>query len=197
MGLGRAVFWRACDGARQDNLYRRLDPKEKQATQKRTEAQRKANTFGVVAEDFINKYAKKLRSMKDVVGVIRRELMTRWFDRPIAEITRKDVRALIMEIADCGQRARARKTYAVASKLFAWAVEREMCGLEASPCTAINISNIAGPNKPRQRVLSDGELRALWRAVEGLGYPAAPFCPHAAFERPAVARSGWNGLERR
>jgi integrase len=152
-----------------------VDPKEKEAAQQRWEVQRKANTFGVVAEDFINKYAQKLRSMRDVVGVIRRELMPRWFDTPIAGITRADVRGLIMEIADCGQRARARKTYAIASKLFAWAVEREICGMEASPCASINIGNIAGPNKPRQRVLSDSELRALWRAVEGLGYPAAPF----------------------
>jgi hypothetical protein len=38
----------------------------------------------------------------------------------------------------------------------------------------VKTSEIAGKKEPRQRVLTDAEIKALWQAVKGLGYPAAP-----------------------
>jgi integrase len=157
------------------DIGRRIAPKEKRTAQQRLEVQRKANSFGVVAEEFINRHVKRLKSAKDVIGVIRRDLVTRWFDKPIVEITRRDILAALAEIADCGQLAKARKTYAVASGLFKWAVERGTYGLEVSPCVSISLKNICGSAEARARVLSDSEIRALWKATECLGYPAGPF----------------------
>jgi integrase len=44
-----------------------------------------------------------------------------------------------------------------------------------SPCTGVKASDLAGRKEARQRVLNEAEIRALWQATDGLGYPAAPF----------------------
>jgi integrase len=61
------------------------------------------------------------------------------------------------------------------SKLFGWAIGRSLYGLEISPCTGVKTSKVVGKKEPRQRVLNDTEIRAVWTAAESLGYPAAPF----------------------
>jgi integrase len=91
------------------------------------------------------------------------------------EIGRREIVEALEEIADSGHPAMARKIHAHSSKLFSWAIARGMYGLDVSPCAGIRTSEILGRKEPRQRVLSDAEIRALWQATEGLGYPASPF----------------------
>lgn len=43
--------------------------------------------------------------------------------------------------------------------------------MEISPCDRLRPGRLIGEKKPRQRVLSDGELTAFWRATRRLGYP--------------------------
>src|ERR1700752_3383044 len=69
----------------------------------------------------------------------------------------------------------ARKIFAHLRKLFGWAIARGVYGLEVSPCAAVKPAALIGRQEARQRVLSEAEIRALWEATEGLGYPAGPF----------------------
>jgi integrase len=128
-----------------------------------------------VAEEFITRHVGKLRSCHDSEATIRRELISRWGERPITEISRRDVIALIEEIADSGRSATARKIFAHSTKLFGWAVARGVYGIETSPCSAVKTATLIGAPEARQRVLNDAEIRALWKASEGIGYPAGPF----------------------
>jgi integrase len=146
--------------------------KEKKEVQRRAEARQRANSFASVADEFIMRHVRKLRSGGDTEAVIRRELISRWGDRPIVEITRRDVIAMVEEISDTGRRATAHKVFACGSALFNWVVARER--LEHSPFAGVQVSALAGHTEPRQRVLSDSEIRTLWQAT-GLGYPAGPF----------------------
>jgi integrase len=58
--------------------------------------------------------------------------------------------------------------------LFAWAMERDIIG--SSPCPALSKrSTLLAPKKSRQRVLSDDEIKLIWRATEANLYPADPF----------------------
>ncbi|MGO9238912.1 MAG: tyrosine-type recombinase/integrase [Methylocella sp.] len=157
------------------DMSRGIDPKQKQATQKREQAATRANSFASVAEKFIVKHVSKLRTSVDVEAAIRRELIAQWSDRPITEITRRDVVELVEGIADSGRPYAAHKAFAYASKLFAWAAAQHIYGLETSPCTGIKTGDLAGKKEPRQRVLSDAEIRTLWQATAGIDYPAAPF----------------------
>jgi integrase len=136
---------------------------------------RRANTFAVVAEDFIGRHVSKLRSASDVESTIRRELIPRWGARPITDLTRRDIIEAVEEIADSGRLHTAHNSYSYISKIFSWTVARGTYGLEMSPCAALKRSAIITPRKPRQRVLNSAELRAVWNAAEGLGYPLSPF----------------------
>jgi integrase len=152
-----------------------IDPKQKQAARRAAEARNRANSFASVAEEFIAKHVRKLRSGHDVESAIRRELIAKWGERPITEISRRDVVELVEVIADSGRPYAAHRIFAYASKFFAWAMARHLYGIEASPCNGIRTSELAGKKEPRQRVLTDAEIKTLWQALEGLGYPARPF----------------------
>jgi Arm DNA-binding domain len=171
-----------------------IDPKQKLAARKREGEAKRANSFAAVAEEFIIKHVRKLRSGHDVESAIRRELIAKWGERPITEITRRDVVELVEAIADSGRPYAAHRVFAYASKFFAWAMARHLYGIEASPCNGVRTSELAGKKEPRQRVLTDAEIKALWQAVGGLGYPARPGCATLAFDRPAAAGSRENGV---
>ncbi len=157
------------------DMARGIDPKEKQAAERRAEAIKKANSFASVAETFIQKHVRGLKSGHEIEATIRRELIGRWGNKPVTEITRRDVVHMLEEIADDGRPYAAHKVFTIVSKFFNWAIGRDLYGIEVSPCAGVKTSEIVGRKEPRQRVLNDAEIRALWKATEGLGYPAAPF----------------------
>ena len=63
----------------------------------------------------------------------------------------------------------ANKTFAALRGMCNWAIERSI--IETSPCDRIRPP---APGRPRERVLSDDELRAVWLAAEALGQPFGP-----------------------
>jgi hypothetical protein len=154
-------------------MSRGIDPKTKAAAKQREDATRQANSFEAIAESFIEKHVRSLKTGREVEAAIRREMISKWGERPIVGITRRDIVELIEAVADDGRKYQAFKLFAYASKLFSWAAARHI--VETSPCTGIKASDLAGRKESRQRVLNDAEIRTLWKATEGLGYPATPF----------------------
>jgi integrase len=152
-----------------------IDPKQRQKAEKSKDAERKSNTFGAVAEEFITRHVAKLRSGAEVAAAIRREIVTKWGERPIVEISRRDVVKLLEEVVDSGRPYIAHHLLAYLSKLFNWAIARDMYGLGASPITRGLAKDIIGAKKPRQRVLNDDELRRIWVATDMLGHPFGQF----------------------
>jgi integrase len=157
------------------DIERGVDPNAKKAAERLEEERRKADSFESVAEEFISRHVAKLRSAAEVEAVIRRELIRRWGSRPVTDISRRDIVRALEEIADSGRLYSAHKVFNYLSKFFGWAIGRGLYGLESSPCAGIKTSELIGRREPRQRVLNDQELAALWRATDGLGYPAEPF----------------------
>jgi integrase len=95
-----------------------------------------------------------------------------WSGRPIASITKRDVIQLIEATADKGHGVTANRTLTVLKTFFAWAVKRDM--LAASPAAAVDAP---AQEQSRDRILSDVELAALWRATEAekVGSPFKPW----------------------
>jgi integrase len=150
-----------------------IDPKGKQEAERRAEVNRRANTFGAAADDFIARHVAKLRSASEVEASIRRELISRWGEKPLSGIGRRDIVDAHEEISDSRGMYAAHKIWDYTSKFFNWCVARGY--IEISPCAGIRASEIIGRKEPRQRVLNDSETRAVWNATEFLGYPSAPF----------------------
>ncbi|MDQ3211682.1 MAG: tyrosine-type recombinase/integrase [Acidobacteriota bacterium] len=123
-----------------------------------------AKTVGELVEIYIEKHAKpKKRSWKADDRNLRLKVLPTWRHRAIADITRQDVRALVDDIAEGGAPILANRIASLLSKLFAFALDRDL--VTASP--AVKIPR-PGTEQQRDRVYTDGELRALWAAWEGL-----------------------------
>jgi integrase len=157
------------------DMSRGIDPKAKEAAKQRDNEARKTNNFASVTEAFIAKHVRGLRSGPEVEAAIRRELLPRWGDKPVSQISRRNIVETLEEIAGSGKPYAAHKLYNYISKFFSWAMARHLYGIEVSPCTAIKPNEVIGAREARQRVLNNVEIREVWKAMEGLGYPAMPF----------------------
>ena len=62
----------------------------------------------------------------------------------------------------------------LARRLFSWAIDQQVYGLETSPCERLKPKAIIGKKVFRTRILDVDELRAFWRATLRLGYPYGP-----------------------
>jgi hypothetical protein len=128
-----------------------------------------ADGFAAIAEDWLKRDQARNRSVADVRRTIERDVIPAWGDRPIAGITRRDVMELIDGVADRGAVTMARRLHSHLHRLFRWCVGRGI--LEANP-----MADLPKPGSAvkRDRVLADGELAAVWKATEKLGWPFGP-----------------------
>jgi integrase len=110
-----------------------------------------------------------LRRAHEVSRDMRRD-MARWWHRPVAAISREDIIHLVRESRTNWA---AHHCFSYASRLFSWAVENGI--VSVSPTYGLRPSRLIGEKRPRERVLTDDELRALWIRAGQLGYPAGPF----------------------
>ena len=76
------------------------------------------------------------------------------------EITRRDVRELIEDIAARAP-IMANSVLALVRKMFNFAIERDW--LEVNPCQMVKR---AAPERQRDRMLNDDEIRAVWKALD-------------------------------
>jgi integrase len=151
-----------------------IDPREEEERQRRAELRKRANSFAAVAEDFIKDKLATERKGWEVERDIRREFIPVWGGRSLAEITPHDVRAVVKAAKDRGAPYQAHNLLGYARRLFAWAIDQQVYGLESSPCDRLKPKAIIGEKRPRSRILSDDELRAFWRAAARLAYPYGP-----------------------
>ena len=70
-----------------------------------------------------------------------------------------------------GKRAQAHNLFAHIRRLFRWAIPLY---IEHSPCAQLSPRRLIGERNRRDRVLTDAEIAALWKASVSLGYPYGP-----------------------
>jgi len=127
------------------------------------------DTIAGLVEDFIRRHASKKRSGKQTEAIFAREVLPIWGNRKAEDITRRDVIELLDRIVDRGHPQAANRLLATIRKMFNWAVSRDR--LPASPCAGVSPPAVTNS---RDRVLSDDEIRAFWKATGALGYPFGP-----------------------
>jgi integrase len=177
-----------------------IDPQEHARKQAEEAARERAVTFGSVAEDYIAEdLAGKRRGAKDA-REIRRELVPKWGKRPIAHITRDDVLELVDAIKARGNTPTARLVLSHIKRIFVWACHQKSTryGPLDSPADIVSPKRIFGKKRPRQRHLSNEELRALWRACLGIGYPygdAVRLILLTGGRREEIGQARWGELD--
>ncbi|WP_291555936.1 site-specific integrase [Bradyrhizobium sp.] len=97
------------------------------------------------------------------------DVMSAWRGRRIQDITKRDVIALLDSVNDRGSPIMANRVLSAVRKLFNWCLSRDV--LQVSPCTLVSPP---APERSRDRVLSDDELRLVWKAAEAEGWPFGP-----------------------
>lgn len=114
------------------------------------------------AKLYVDHVRKHLRSTREIERVLKVEVVPRWGRRKITEITRRDVVMLRDEIAARGAMVMANRALTVVSGMFSFAVDQGI--LEDRPYGKIKR---ATKEEPRDRRLSDEEIRKFWTALDG------------------------------
>ena len=151
------------------DLSKGIDPKERHLEEQKKREQKARDNFEIVAEAFIARHVSTLRQSREVEALVRSRLITAWGRKPVTGITRSDVITLLDGIVDGGSKYAAHKVLAVSSKMFNWALARDIYGLTSSPCHGIRAADVIGRKVHRQRVLNDDEIRVFWEGTETLG----------------------------
>jgi integrase len=150
-----------------------VDPALEEERNRQAELRRQENSFAAVAEAFIAEKLPSERKGKEVERDIRREFLPAWDKRPISDITDLDVLTVIKAKRRTAP-AQARNLLGTAKRLFAWAVDQRCYDLKTSPAADLRPAKIIGEKVAGDRVLTDDELFALWRAAERMPYPHGP-----------------------
>ncbi len=174
--MGTAAEWSLADARDEAREWKRRiekgeDPKDVMARQHTEALDRAENTFGKITSDFIRKHAKRNnKSWAQAERIFELHVLPEWRHRPIDGITRRDVIELLDEIVESGRPVLANRVLAHVRKLFNWCLERGV--LDTTPVAQVKAPG--GKELPRDRELSDHEIKALWPAFDTAGYPFGP-----------------------
>jgi integrase len=106
-------------------------------------------------------------SYVDAVATLERFAVPELRNKPLPDITRKDIRAVLAPVRN--KPATARKLFAILRRLLNFAIAED--DLKVSP-----LDGMEAPPVPasRDRVLEDWELALVWRGAEKIGKPFGP-----------------------
>ena len=131
---------------------------------KRREAeQAKSNTLKAIVEEYLSREGDRLRTIGERRAVLRRLVLPKLGARQIGDITRSDITRLLDRIADENGAPMADHTLAYLRRVMSWHASRS--DDFRSPIVR-GMARTRPGQRRRQRVLSDNELRAAWRAAE-------------------------------
>jgi integrase len=92
----------------------------------------------------------------------------------------------------------ARNLLGYCKQIFGWALDRGDYGIEVSPCSDLKASKIIGDKKSGDRILSDDELFAFWRATTRMQYPykqVYQLLSLTALRLNEAARAAWSEFD--
>jgi integrase len=137
--------------------------------EKAQERTARPDTVEAVAKLFVERHclrANRPRTAAETQRLLDLHVLPRWRGRLVRDITRRDVLDLLDRVVDSGTPIAANRTLSAVRKMFNWAVARDI--MDASPCAGVKPPTA---ERQRDRVLSDIELRNVWRAADKIGGP--------------------------
>lgn len=148
---------RELHGAAMKDIQRGIDPGEKLKAEK---AKRKAApTFEDLLDEFWELELSKSPTAKERRRLVEKDALSPWKNKKVVDITRRDAVILLDKVrlrAPIG----ANRLQGVLVRMFNFAAERGI--IEHSPMTGLRRPQ----EKSRSRVLTDDEIKALWKALD-------------------------------
>jgi len=137
-----------------------------QAKAEKEAADRARDTVEALVNDFIEQHAKRKTrrsSWRQSEHIFNKIVLPVWRGRIIHDLERRHIRELVENVA-VDRPVLANRTLAHLSKFFNWLCEGDV--IKASPCAGVKQP---AKEQPRDRVLDDDEIRALWAACDAVG----------------------------
>jgi integrase len=164
------------------------------------EAQKAANSsadhLDGVVDCFVERYVKRnvgASWARETERLLRIEVIPKLGGKKIDQVTRADIHGLLDGMVDRGSAINANRLLAVLRRMFNWTIERGF--VERSPCDKIKAPTA---EQPRDRILSDHEIRAAWRAFDVMGWPfghIAQLLLLTGARRDEIAGAQWSEID--
>lgn len=153
----------------------------------RKRAGREYDTFDDLATAYLKHAKLKKKSWAQDALLMRSVLLPTWKHRAVKDIKRRDVKDLLAGVVERGTPVMANRVQALISTTFNYALREEWIDT-GNPAALIEKQ----PEVSRERVLTDDEIRTLWRALEN-----AKTLPRASDEAsgPAISPMIARGLQ--
>jgi integrase len=116
-----------------------------------------------IIDEYLAVQASKVRatSLREIVRYLTGPYFKPLHNMPIDTVTRRDVAARVLAVTREHSSVVAARARTTLSSFFAWGLGQGLC--EINPVVGTNAPE---NSKPRERVLSDAELSAVWRACK-------------------------------
>ena len=151
------------------------------AAERRAAKAERTDTVAALAEDYLAKHARKFKkSAHEDERILTVNVLPVWGERSVRVLTRRDVRALIENIADRAP-VMANRTLACVRKMLNFAIDHDW--IDANPAARVEKP---AREESRERVLTDDEIRRVWRLLSRFPTTA---------ERPAPGRKAAKGSD--
>jgi integrase len=155
----------------------------------------RGETFGAVAANWTKRHveAKGLRSHKQIGRLLRVHVFKHWANRPFLDIRRSDVAALLDRIEDRHGARQADLVLTVIRSIMNWHATRHD---DYNPPIVRGMRRQDPKAHSRARILTDDEIRRVWKAAESAGRFGAilRLCLLTAQRRTVVATMRWEDL---
>jgi integrase len=160
--------------------------------ERRKKAMAGKDTFKAIAEEYLKREGKRLRTEHQRRITLERLVYPKLGTRAITDIKRSDIVRLLDNIEDNNGATMADRTLATIRKIFNWHATRSDEFL--SPIV-LGMARTTSKESERERVLSPGELRAVWKSAESTPGPwghLVKFLLLTATRRNEAARMVWS-----
>jgi integrase len=166
---------------------------EKQAALDQCQAER--DSLPAIVDAFIERCARpntREATWKEQQRLLRKHVLAFWPGKRLPQITRPDVHELLDSIMDQGKPILANRTFEVVRRMCNWSVERGI--IKVSPCDGVKPP---AAERSRDRVHDDRELRAIWKACNGIGVfgPLVRLLVLTGQRRDEVAEMRWSEVD--
>jgi len=125
-------------------------------------------SFETVARDWLKRHVQKnrLRSAKQIAGLLELHVFHFWKGRPFLSIRRSDVTALLDDVEDDHGARQADAVLTVVRSIMGWYATRSD---DYQPPIIRGMRRQNPKEQVRERILADDEIRKIWKAAEANG----------------------------
>ncbi len=143
-------------------VRRGVDPVEEQRRREEAEVASRIEgfTFEALAKQFLEEHVKKLRSEYEVKRSLEEYLVPAFGKEKARELKRAAIRDFLDKMART-RPVMANRCLAYVRKMYNWGLSKDL--VEYNPCAGIPRP---GKEQERDRVLSEDEIRAIWKSLD-------------------------------